>query len=78
MSEAVASKKGNMSYTVQDPIPITAHPYNLKYSVEPMFIDSVANTSIHLEIEVDSMILADSHNSSVPFGEVASLSCKGH
>ncbi len=76
MSEAVASKKGNMSYTVQDPIPITAHPYNLKYSVERMFMDSVANTSIHLE--VDGMILADSHNSSVLFGEVASLSSKGH
>jgi hypothetical protein len=28
MSEAVASKKGNMSYTVKDPIPITAHPYS--------------------------------------------------
>ena len=77
IEQLVASKKDNMRYTVQDAIPITSHPYDLKYSVEPMFMDSVANTSIHLEIEVDSMVIAESDNGSVLFGEVASLSCKG-
>lgn len=77
IEQLVASKKDNMSYTVQDAIPVTAHPYNLQYSVEPMFMSSVANTSIHLEIEVDSIVIAESDNVSVLFGEVASLSCKG-
>ena len=77
IEQLVASKKDNMRYTVQDAIPITSHPYDLKYSVEPMFMDSVANTSIHLEIEVDSMVIAESDNGSVLFGEVASLSCTG-
>lgn len=77
IEQVLAAKQDNMRYTVQDAIPITSHPYELKYAVEPMFMDSVANTSIHVEIEVDSMVIAESDHSSVLFGEVASVSCKG-
>lgn len=77
MEQVLGAKETNKTYTVTDATPVATHPYNIQYSVEPMFLDSVANTSIQMAIHVDAAKVAQSRDASVLYGEVVTLSYIG-
>ncbi|PCJ64544.1 MAG: hypothetical protein COA58_12450 [Bacteroidetes bacterium] len=77
IAQIIASTSDNFEYSFVDEEVISNHPYDIHYSVEPMFMDSVANTSISIQISIDDKKVAESNDASVLFGEVVSLSYFG-